>query len=903
MARNKFLKRMAVTALAASMTFGTVPAMAINAFAATVVSPVVSANDTTSTDYKIKTALTNATITLAANAALRSDLDASKVTVSDSGQIDGKATHAYVTGVSSAAIELNDAAVGGDTALKDAYDIKTPQVNVNVSLTTGEGTAAKPAGSGVISDNAGALTAAEKVAIAKTVLTADYDTLTYYDTDDAGSIQTKVNALLTGLTNTNTALSLNNGTSEGDVSLTYTVTRGTVVAPTDKADGKITYTVNWKATPYVKGANGVVVAGTPVTDSTTVTGTIDSTHRNADSDSFEDQVIAAVQAADFTSDDFEAKTPATDPATYQLTTDGLNKLKAALKNVDTISDSKIDALTTDDITVDRYTGAKHGTPGSARLTFTTSRNADITTSQDSSVTVRVAVTHGLSAIQSEVYDSLYQAVTALNKDSSSLQAAAAKASTEDEVKVGLKKAIDEQLARTLGTSTTIASEIASYEVVIPKDGYVPSTDTEKGSVKFYVKVDTGVKDSTDPSKTVKWIIGKTATPGDNGIKADEATAAGNDAAFKITNLAKTSAVSATGITLPETMTYLYGSKGLKLQPKFTPADANKYTIKWTSSNSAFKFFADDKETTTTALTDDQTAKLTYIPVLKTVNAAGAPDKTVKSGSTTITAVLYDKDGNVLSKTSTVVSIGKGFSDVQNPSFYAYKAINALANATQWKQTVGTDTTVTNDDKYNEVSSPVIAGVGDNKFDPSSDVTRGQFVTFLYRLAKNDYSYLSATEKIGQKDPATVGTTTKFTDVNPKDYYAQAVAWATEKGVVAGKSATSFDPSGKITRAEAVTMLYRLYANGAKYSHRWTFNDVNTKAFYADAVAYAANTGITVGKSDTVFAPNDNVTRAEAAVFIARAEVEAGNYGSERVTEEKTDSDAPDHTGSILYGNY
>lgn len=897
---NKFL----AAVLAASMVFGAVPTMAVNAFAAaTVVSPTVSDNDSTSTDAQIKAVLADGTVGKAElSTKYRSDLKASDVTftlgttTSVNSDTVGKGT---VTSVNSGSIELDETA---DPAQKigdvTVYDIKQPQVNVGVSLFSSEDVTSKNIGSGIVSVDAEEYTASEKVAIAEKILESNYGALTYYDTDDAASIKTKIKALLTNdnLPRTAAAITSNaDTTKDGGVSFDYSVNVGTITKPTDKTDGSIPFSVTWTATPYAENANGVVVAGTPVTaTSPTINATIPSTNRNADTDSFEDEVIAAVQAANFTTDDFDTST-----TTTKLKADGLTKLKNALKDVDAIAtDTTLNALTVNNVTVNRYVAGKHGTPGSARLTFTAARNDDITASKNASVTVRVAVAHGTTAIESEVYDSIYQAVEALKKDSSSLQAAGSKASTKDEIKAGLKKAIDEQLARTLGTSTTIASEIASYEVKIPDtNGYTPSTNDTKGSVNFYVIVDSGIKDSADPSKTVKWIIGDSTAVGDNGIKDAEPTTGDSDC-FSVTGLAKTSAVTATSMTLPETMTYLYGSKGLKLQPTFTPSDANKYTIKWENSNTtAFGFYASEDAITEIGAAD--IVKYDKIPVLKT-KKDGSSERT--SGSTTITATLYDKDGNVLSKASTVVSIGKGFADVQNTSFFAYKAINALADTTIWKQTAKNGVDGASSDQYGPVASPVIDGVGDNMFAPNKDVTRAEFVTMLYRLAKNDYSYLTATEKIGQKDPATVGTTTKFTDVSSTAWYAQAVAWATEKGVVDGKTDTTFAPSAKITRAEAVTMLYRLYANGAKYSHRWTFTDVKDGTYYADAVAYAANDGITVGKSDTVFAPNDNLTRAEAATFIARAEVDAGNTEYSHGVEGTTAEPAA-NTSSLKYGAY
>ena len=178
-----------------------------------------------------------------------------------------------------------------------------------------------------------------------------------------------------------------------------------------------------------------------------------------------------------------------------------------------------------------------------------------------------------------------------------------------------------------------------------------------------------------------------------------------------------------------------------------------------------------------------------------------------------------------------------------------------------------NTSVTLNDNETISSSPVIQGTGSNKFDPYTDVTRAQFVTFLYRNACNEYTF---TGSAYDKDPASYTATTKFSDVAADKYYAKAVAWAVDNGIVNGKTDTTFAPDAKITRAEAVTMIYRLQANGASFSSRQNFTDVDTSAYYADAVGYASYAGITNGKTNSTFAPNDNVTRGEAAAFIFRA---------------------------------
>ena len=111
--------------------------------------------------------------------------------------------------------------------------------------------------------------------------------------------------------------------------------------------------------------------------------------------------------------------------------------------------------------------------------------------------------------------------------------------------------------------------------------------------------------------------------------------------------------------------------------------------------------------------------------------------------------------------------------------------------------------------------------------------------------------------------------TKFTDVDANAYYAKAIDWAVENGITSGKTDTTFDPNGKVTRAEAVTFLYRYFAANQSYNAA-DFTDVASTAYYANAVGWASSNGVTQGKTATTFAPNDTTTRKEAAAFIYRA---------------------------------
>ena len=109
----------------------------------------------------------------------------------------------------------------------------------------------------------------------------------------------------------------------------------------------------------------------------------------------------------------------------------------------------------------------------------------------------------------------------------------------------------------------------------------------------------------------------------------------------------------------------------------------------------------------------------------------------------------------------------------------------------------------------------------------------------------------------------------FTDVPDDSYYKEAVDWAVDKGVTGGKTATTFDPNGVCTRAQAVTFLWRAMGSPAPTTTDNPFADVSADAYYYKAVLWAVEKGITAGTSTTTFSPEDAVTRAQAVAFLWR----------------------------------
>ena len=147
---------------------------------------------------------------------------------------------------------------------------------------------------------------------------------------------------------------------------------------------------------------------------------------------------------------------------------------------------------------------------------------------------------------------------------------------------------------------------------------------------------------------------------------------------------------------------------------------------------------------------------------------------------------------------------------------------------------------------------ITGGIGDSLFAPNQSCTRAQIVTFLWRAA-------------GSPEPKQLST---FGDVPADAYYAKAVAWAVENGITDGTSDTTFAPGTICTRAQGAALLYRA-AGSPAVSGSAAFTDVPADAYYADAAAWAEQKGITGGIGNGLFGPHNNCTRAQIVTFLYR----------------------------------
>ncbi len=153
---------------------------------------------------------------------------------------------------------------------------------------------------------------------------------------------------------------------------------------------------------------------------------------------------------------------------------------------------------------------------------------------------------------------------------------------------------------------------------------------------------------------------------------------------------------------------------------------------------------------------------------------------------------------------------------------------------------------------------LVKGVGENKFDPTAPMTRSSLAEVLYRLAGTEEQAAAA-----------------FADVDKNAWYANAVAWAANNGVVTGVSDDAFAPDRAITRQELAVMLARyaklagLDAKGDPKALDQFADGEDTGDWAVDGVAWCVAKGILKGKGQNTLDPTAKVTRAEVAVMLDR----------------------------------
>ena len=322
-----------------------------------------------------------------------------------------------------------------------------------------------------------------------------------------------------------------------------------------------------------------------------------------------------------------------------------------------------------------------------------------------------------------------------------------------------------------------------------------------------------------------------------------------------------------------------------------------YTYNATKADSTKAVTADLITINPTLTPDDANEDITYT-VYKEDGKTVATDAIIWKAGTDESLVKTDDS----KATQIATDSQKGLLVVLKPGTYVVKAQTATSNLkAETKITVTANFADVNTNAYYAdpvlwgYNKGIVAGVGNGNFDGSTDVTRAQYITFLYRTAVAENSK----NEIKDADVKQV-----YSDVPTTAYYAKAVQWAAQNKVAFGTGDDKFSPNATVTRAQAVTFIYRMQgspdtgATGSTTDATAQFTDIPDNAYYRAAVTWAVNTNrispsavvtgkdasgkditraysdtsakVVSGTSTTTFSPNAATNRAQAVTFIDRA---------------------------------
>ena len=198
------------------------------------------------------------------------------------------------------------------------------------------------------------------------------------------------------------------------------------------------------------------------------------------------------------------------------------------------------------------------------------------------------------------------------------------------------------------------------------------------------------------------------------------------------------------------------------------------------------------------------------------------------------------------------------------------AVNALNEGVLYAYSTGFNAVKTTDRFYYTTTSYNQNALSDVTFRASTYAKTGTTVYIPFTIYAK-YGTSSATRQVTGTVAIKIAQTMNFVDVKTSDYFYDSVKWAVNDNITKGTSATTFSPNNTCTRAEIVTFLWRAAGSPTPTITRNPFTDVKYSVgsdFY-NAILWASQNGIAAGTSTTTFAPNDNCTRAQIVTFLWR----------------------------------
>ena len=289
-------------------------------------------------------------------------------------------------------------------------------------------------------------------------------------------------------------------------------------------------------------------------------------------------------------------------------------------------------------------------------------------------------------------------------------------------------------------------------------------------------------------------------------------------------------------------------------PATMPAENMTVTARWTavgsgSSGSSGGSSREDREPSYAVSAPSKTENGTVSVNTKNARQGDHVTLTVKpdSGHVLETLTVLDSKGKALSLTDK----GGGMFTFTMPNGQVeVKAVFAAEVKTAPFRDVPVDAYYYDAVKW-AAEKGITTGQANGLFGSDRSCTRAQIITFLWRAAGSPV----------------VNYAMEMGDVSADAYYAEAVRWALSRGITSGTGGGAFSPDDACTRAQAVTLLAR--ALSAKAGSAANFTDVPADAYYAQAVSWAVENGITTGVGGGRFDPNATCTRAQIATFLYR----------------------------------
>ena len=406
---------------------------------------------------------------------------------------------------------------------------------------------------------------------------------------------------------------------------------------------------------------------------------------------------------------------------------------------------------------------------------------------------------------------------------------------------------------TVTATNDYGSDSKEFTLTIDQQGtiHVTSVSLDKTSLEL-TEGGTGtliatVEPNNATNRNVTWESSNTsvATVDANGLVTAvsagtatiTATADGKSATCTVTVTAAT--VPVTGVTLSQTQASLYYNRTpntLTLTATVAPDNATNQAVTWTSSDS-------------TVAAVDQNGVVTALARGTAVITATAADGRGASASCTVTVSSYLPPANPNYRIT--VEATQGGTVTADPTAAKAGATVTLTPAPDAGYQVGT---VAVTDRFGDAVAVTEQADGTYTFTmPNGQVT----VTVTFAEAP-----------------------LPFHDVTEGDWFYDAVRCAYENSLMDGVGDNLFAPNSQTTRAQLVTILYRL-AGQPEPGGDSGFSDVETGTWYTDAVAWAAQNGIVNGTTDTTFAPGDDITREQLAVILYRYAAYQGYDVSQR----------------------